>query len=115
MTMPAVMAANSSAGSMLTAGALRFLERMPWRDASCEPVTGDGWAALSLTGDGARRAFARLSDVELPESGYTQGDVAHVPGRVLVEEERIQLLVPAMWGPYLRERLLALGAREDGS
>lgn len=67
--------------------------------------TTDGWAAFALTGQGARQAFARLSDLRLPEAaGFVQGDVARVPVKVLVSGEGLTLLVPAMWGPYLRER-----------
>ena len=78
--------------------------------------TTDGWTAWTLHGERAREGFSRLSELELPESGYTQGDVAHVPVRVIVTSDGLQLLVPAMWGEYLRQRLLercaGLGVRE---
>lgn len=66
----------------------------------------DGWAAWTLRGDGARPAFAYLSSIELPHVGFVQGDVAHVPVRVVVAEDLLHLFVPAMWGACLRERLL---------
>ena len=74
----------------------------------------DGWTMWTLEGDDAREAFARLSAVPLPDEGFTQGDVGHVPVKVLVREERIHLVVPAMWGAFLRERILDVGlpARE---
>ncbi len=78
--------------------------------------TTDGWAIWTLAGDAARDAFTRLSAVELPDEGAAQGDVAHVPVRVIALPDRLHLLVPAMWGGYLRERILdrcaSLGVRE---
>lgn len=81
--------------------------------------TTDGWAVWTLEGSDAREAFARLSAVPLPEEGFTQGDVAHVPAKVVVskgrERLRLHLLVPAMWSAFLRERILhdcaSLGVR----
>jgi hypothetical protein len=71
--------------------------------------TTDGWAVWTLEGDAAREAFARLSAVPLPSEGFAQGDVAHVPVKVVVTPERLHLLVPAMWGAYLRERVIGAG------
>lgn len=67
--------------------------------------TTDGWAAFAITGEGAREAFARLSGLELPPAGFAQGDCARVPVKVLAEGGRLTVLVPAMWGAYLGERL----------
>ena len=76
----------------------------------------DGWTVLTLTGDRVRDAFARLSALRLPDEGFVQGDVSRVPARVLVEPERLRILVPSMWGDHLRSRILArcasLGIRE---
>lgn len=69
----------------------------------------DGWTALTLSGDEAREAFSHLSELELPKEGYVQGDVAHVPVRVIAAPGRLRLFVPAMWGEYLIERILGLG------
>lgn len=74
-------------------------------DALVVDVT-DGWAVWTLRGDGSRAAFARLSALELPGEGYVQGDVANVPVRVIARRDVLHLLVPAMWGAYLRERIL---------
>ncbi len=76
-------------------------------DALAIEVT-DGWTALTLAGPDAREAFARLSVLELPEAGFIQGDVARVPAKILVEPERLLLLVPASWAEHVRERVLAL-------
>ena len=76
----------------------------------------DGWTTYTLTGDGAREAFARLSALRLPDEGFVQGDVVRVPTRVIVDGERLRILVPAMWGEHVRARILArcanLGVRE---
>ncbi len=66
----------------------------------------DGWAAFTLTGEDVREAFTFLSAVPLPAEGFTQGDVAHVPVKVVVEPHRLLLLVPTMWEAHLRERIL---------
>ena len=76
----------------------------------------DGWAIWTLVGEGSREAFAYLSPVRLTGDGFTTGDVARVPVRIVSKEDRLHLFVPAMWGHYLRERILhdcaSLGARE---
>jgi hypothetical protein len=77
--------------------------------------TTDGWAVLEMAGSGAREAFSRLSHLELPVDGAIQGDVAHVPVRVVANADTIRLFVPAMWGYYVRERILAVGAAEVGT
>jgi hypothetical protein len=66
----------------------------------------DGWAAWTLRGDGVDVAFARLSAVPL-RLGFSQGDVAHVPVKIVVSDNALTLLVPIMWRMYLRERILA--------
>ncbi len=65
----------------------------------------DGWVAHTLEGPGAREAFARLSELELPASGFVQGAVARIGVRVLVEGDRVELLVPSMLAAHLRERI----------
>jgi len=77
-------------------------------DALVLEVT-DGWAARTLRGDGAREAFAHLSQLELPAEGFVQGDVAHVHVKILADGERLDLLVPAYWERHLRDRLLHEG------
>ena len=76
----------------------------------------DGWTIWTLSGEGAREAFAFLSPVRLTGDGFTTGDVARVPVRIVSREDRLHLFVPAMWGSYLRERILhdcaSFGVRE---
>ena len=66
----------------------------------------DGWAAWSLRGDGLDVALGRLSAVPLTP-GFSQGDVAHVPVRIVASDGALDLLVPAMWAAYLRDRILS--------
>jgi len=76
----------------------------------------DGWAIWTISGEATREAFARLSAVPLPDEGFLQGSVAHVPVRVIVLPDRLHLLAPAMWREHLRERILhdcaSLGVQE---
>lgn len=65
----------------------------------------DAWVAHVLEGEGSRAAFACLSELELPPSGFVQGDVAGVGARVLVDGHRIQMLVPAPVAHHVRERI----------
>jgi sarcosine oxidase gamma subunit len=65
----------------------------------------DGWALVLLEGPGAREAFARLSELELPARGFVQGEVARIGARALVREGGIGLLVPAMLEAHVRERI----------
>jgi hypothetical protein len=76
----------------------------------------DGWVAWTLAGPDARAAFARLSELALPEAGFVHGEVVRLPVKVLVEPDLVTLLIPAMWGDYLGERIrtdcAALGVQE---
>jgi hypothetical protein len=65
----------------------------------------DGWGAHSLDGPGSREAFGRLSELELPIAGSRVGEVAGVGVRILVDRNRIDLLVPSMVSAHLRERI----------
>jgi len=108
-----LLASPGSAGE-LVAAATRLAAELD-EDAVVLEAT-DGWAIWTLRGDRAREAFAHLSALELPGSGFTQGEVAGVAAKVLVDGERIHLLVPSMWEAHLRERIVAdcahLGAIE---
>lgn len=72
--------------------------------AIVEDVT-DGWAGSELAGDDVREAFARLSELELPEVGFVQGDVARIGAKVLAAPGRVTILVPAMLGTFIEERI----------
>jgi sarcosine oxidase gamma subunit len=65
----------------------------------------DGWVAHTLEGHGARQALSRLSELHLPVSGFVQGEVARIGVRMLVEGDRIDLLVPSIQADHLRDRI----------
>ena len=76
-------------------------------DALVLDVT-DGWAAWSLVGDDARRAFSFLSPLDPPADGaFVQGDVARVAAKVLDEPNGLTILVPAYWREHVRARAIA--------
>jgi len=67
----------------------------------------DGWAAWSLVGGDAPRAFSFLSHLDPPAAGtFVQGDVARVAAKVLDEPDGLTILVPAYWREHLRERAI---------
>jgi len=65
--------------------------------------TTDGWAAITVAGDGARASFGLLSRLELPEAGFLQGEVAHVPAKVVAGDDRVLILVPSIWEAHLHD------------
>jgi hypothetical protein len=66
--------------------------------------TTDGWAAISVVGDDARASFGLLSRLELPEAGFLQGEVVHVPAKVVAGDGRVLILVPSIWEAHLHDR-----------
>ena len=85
------------------------------RIAALDPDTltldvSDGWAFWSLRGSDAHPAFLRVSLLELPPEGWAQGDVAHLPAKVLTRHDagtdEVLLLVAASVGDHLRARLV---------
>lgn len=73
----------------------------------------DGWSAFTLSGPGTDDVLQRLSELHLSGDGYVQGDVAHVPVRLISMGERLHLLVPSMWEEHLRSRIRAAAADLD--
>lgn len=67
----------------------------------------DGWTAFELVGADAHEAFARLSELELPAEGFVQGDVARIGASVVTAPGRVTILVPAMLGAFVEERIRA--------
>lgn len=67
----------------------------------------DGWSSLTLEGDGIRGAFARLSELELPDEGFVQGKVGGVPAKLFIAGDRLHLMVASMWGEHLLDRVSA--------
>jgi hypothetical protein len=66
--------------------------------------TTDGWAAISVVGDDARASFGLLSPLELPDAGFLQGEVVHVPAKVVAGDDRVLILVPSIWEAHLHDR-----------
>lgn len=73
-------------------------------DALVDDVS-DAWVSLVLEGAEAPEAFARLSELELPTQGWIQGEVAHAAAKVLVEADRITMLVPSMLAAHVEDRI----------
>ena len=84
-------------------------------DALVVDVT-DGWAVWTLEGEDVRAAFSRLSALRLPDRGFSQGDVVRVAVKMVVDDPRLHLLVPAMWADHLHDRIVercrSLGVHE---
>ena len=66
----------------------------------------DGWSVWTLAGEDSREAFTRLSQVELPEGGYTHGEVLHLPVRIVAGPSAVHLFVPAMWRTHVHDKIL---------
>ena len=66
----------------------------------------DGWTVWTIEGDDVGAAFSRLSAIRLPDEGFSQGDVARVPVKVIRDPGRVHLLVPSVWREHLRGRIL---------
>lgn len=66
----------------------------------------DGWVAFVLTGDDAPEVLARLTELEPPvEGGWTQGEVAHVPAKIVAEPTGLRVLVPAHLAAHVDDRI----------
>jgi hypothetical protein len=65
----------------------------------------DGWAAITVAGDGTRASFGLLSRMELPDAGFTQGEVVHIPAKVVAHGEQVLILAPSMWEAHLQDRV----------
>ena len=75
----------------------------------------DGWVGLVLEGNDAPEVLARISELELPDRGWIQGEVARAAAKVLVEPGRIAVLVPAMLAAHVKERIRIDAAEVVGS
>jgi sarcosine oxidase gamma subunit len=92
-------------GDVSTAAVLQAVRRLD-PDAVVLDVS-DGWVGHTLEGPGARDALSRMTELELPVSGFVQGEVAQIGVRMLVDGDRIDLLVPSMHADHLRDRIRA--------
>ena len=55
--------------------------------AALVEAVSDGWTSFVLDGPDAPEAFARVSELGLPETGWLQGDVASAAAKVLGDRE----------------------------
>ncbi len=65
----------------------------------------DAWTAFELEGDDVRDVVERVSELELPEAGWIQGEVTHAAAKLIVRPGAITLLVPAMLGAHVEQRI----------
>jgi len=80
-------------------------ERVSNGSASWVEDVSDAWVAFVLEGVDVPAAFARLSELELPDDGWIQADVARAAAKVLVVRDRVTILVPAMLAAHVEERI----------
>jgi hypothetical protein len=106
----ALWLADPGRGDELVSAAETALARS--NGASLAVDHGDGYALFALVGDGAAEVLARVSSIRLPAegSGFRQGQVAHLPGRVFVRPGRIDVLCTSDVAWFVRERLVHAGA-----
>ena len=73
----------------------------------------DGWSAITVAGDDARASFGLLSRLELPDLGFLQGEIVHVPAKVVAGDDHLLILAPSMYEAHLHDRVTkALGSAE---
>lgn len=66
----------------------------------------DGWIAFLVAGEDAHEVLARLTELEPPAAGgWTQGDVAHAPAKVIADPHGLTVLVPAHLAAHVDERI----------
>ena len=65
----------------------------------------DAWTAFELEGDDVRDVVARLSDLQLPDTGWIQGEVTRAAAKLIVRPGAITVLVPAMLGAHVEQRI----------
>jgi len=77
-------------------------------DALVLDVT-DAWSSWTLEGSGAPDVFARLSELRLPGRGFAQGAVGNMAAKIVVDGDRITVMVPSMLAGAFHERVLRDG------
>lgn len=67
----------------------------------------DAWAVFTLSGPDRANAFARLCTTPLPQPpAFLQGDIAAVPAKAVIQNDRIHLMVNSTLGDHLRQRII---------
>jgi hypothetical protein len=69
----------------------------------------DGWMAWTVGGAGVTTVLARLSTIALPPGrpAFSQGMVAEVPAKVLMQGGQLHLFVSSQYGHHIPGRILA--------
>lgn len=67
----------------------------------------DGWAVYLLRGDGVEEVFGRLSVVPVAAQrpAFIQGALSGVPGKAVVTDDALYLMVPSPVGHHLEARI----------
>lgn len=65
----------------------------------------DAWTAFELEGDDVRELVERVSELELPDAGWIQGEVARAGAKLIVRPAAVTVLVPAMLGAHIEQRI----------
>lgn len=75
----------------------------------------DGWMAWTVSGVQATILLARLSTIALPPErpAFSQGMVAEVPAKVLMQGSQLHLFVSGQYGHHIPGRILDVGADLD--
>lgn len=90
----------------LRKSASRWLESADPRGVTVDQT--DGWAIYALRGRGAGEVLGRISVTAVPSQrpAFIQGALSGVPGKVVVTEEALYLIVPSSVGHHLEARLV---------
>jgi hypothetical protein len=65
----------------------------------------DGWAEVVVEGSDARDVIARLSDLDVPATGFVHGDVARVAARIYAREDTVSIIVRSSFEATIRRRI----------
>jgi hypothetical protein len=67
---------------------------------------GEAWAVWTISGSGLPQAFARLADFPLPAGrvAFAQGAVAQLPAKILVQGDRLHVIVPVQLAHHVPDR-----------
>jgi hypothetical protein len=105
------MAVRIASNELLLLGERQRLPELEAQLASRDPSSlvvdlSSAFSVWTLRGEERHEAFCRLSQLQLPDPpAVAQGLVAHVPGKVIVLEDELIVLVSSAVAHHFRERL----------
>jgi sarcosine oxidase gamma subunit len=70
----------------------------------------DGWAEVVVDGSDARDVIARLSELDVPATGFVHGDVARVAARIYAREDAVSIFVRSSFEATIRRRIAEVTA-----